>query len=203
MSRDYDYEKMLAGELYLAKNIHQENNGQKERILVQRINSTPVDNRDEIIRLEKEVFGSVGQNVFVNPPFYVDYGKHTHFGNHVFCNMDCIFLDVNTITIGNNVMFGPRVSLFTAGHPIDSDIRATDLEFGLPIVISDGVWIGGNVIVLPGVTIGENSIIAAGSVVTKDVPDNVIYGGNPAKKIRDINISDKEFWSRKKDDYYK
>lgn len=202
MSKDYDYERMLAGELYLAKNIKAENNGMKERLIVQQINSTPIDDRTEIIRLEKQVFGTVGDNVFVTPPFYVDYGKHTHFGNNVYCNVDCIFLDVNTITIGNEVMFGPRVNLFTAGHPIDSDIRATNLEFGLPIVIGDGVWIGGNVTILPGVSIGANSIIAAGSVVTKDVPNDVIYGGNPARFIREVNLDDKQYWIEKKNEYY-
>lgn len=113
------------------------------------------------------------------------------------------FLDVNKITIGDNVMVGPRVSFYTAGHPTDAEIRNEALEFGLPITVKDNVWIGGNVVILPGVTIGKNSIVAAGAVVTKDVPDNVIVGGNPARIIREIGDADKAKWERMKDTYYR
>lgn len=202
MSHDYDYEEMLKGNLYKASEIHPENKGYKQLELVQRINQTPINNRAEIVALEKKLFGSSGENIYVNPPFYVDYGKHIHLGNNVYCNMDCIFLDVNTITIGNNVMLGPRVSLYTAGHPIDAGVRITDLEFGHPIVIEDNVWIGGSSTVLPGVTIGKNSIVAAGAVVTKDVPADVIVGGNPAKVLRPITDEDKTYWEKEKAKYY-
>lgn len=99
-------------------------------------------------------------------------------------------------------MVGPRVSFYTAGHPTDAEIRNEALEFGLPITVKDNVWIGGNVVILPGVTIGKNSIVAAGAVVTKDVPDNVIVGGNPARVIREIGEDDKAKWERMKDTYY-
>ena len=184
MKKDYDYDAMLNGELYLARGISKENNADEARALNQRINQLPIGDRDEIVRLEKKLFGSTGENIYVNPPFYIDYGKHIFMGNNVYCNMDCVFLDVNTITIGNNVMLGPRVNLFTAGHPIDADVRISDLEFGLPIVIEDKVWIGGNATILPGVTVGENSIVAAGAVVTKDVPEFGVVGGVPAKLIK-------------------
>ncbi len=202
MKKDYDYDAMLKGELYLARGISKENNADEARALSQRINQLPIGDRDEIVRLEKKLFGSTGENVYVNPPFYIDYGKHIFMGNNVYCNMDCVFLDVNTITIGNNVMLGPRVNLFTAGHPIDADVRISDLEFGLPIVIEDKVWIGGNATILPGVTVGENSIVAAGAVVTKDVPANSIVGGNPARLIRLINEEDKSFWESKSKQYF-
>lgn len=202
MKKDYDYDAMLKGELYLARGISKENNADEARALSQRINQLPIGDRDEIVRLEKKLFGSTGENVYVNPPFYIDYGKHIFMGNNVYCNMDCVFLDVNTITIGNNVMLGPRVNLFTAGHPIDADVRISDLEFGLPIVIEDKVWIGGNATILPGVTVGENSIVAAGAVVTKDVPANSIVGGNPARLIRMINEEDKSFWEGKSKQYF-
>ncbi len=202
MKKDYDYDAMLKGELYLARGISKENNADEARALSQRINQLPIGDRDEIVRLEKKLFGSTGENVYVNPPFYIDYGKHIFMGNNVYCNMDCVFLDVNTITIGNNVMLGPRVNLFTAGHPIDADVRISDLEFGLPIVIEDKVWIGGNATILPGVTVGENSIVAAGAVVTKDVPANSIVGGNPARLIRMINEEDKSFWESKSKQYF-
>lgn len=202
MKKDYDYDAMLKGELYLARGISKENNADEARALNQRINQLPIGDRDEIVRLEKKLFGSTGENIYVNPPFYIDYGKHIFMGNNVYCNMDCVFLDVNTITIGNNVMLGPRVNLFTAGHPIDADVRISDLEFGLPIVIEDKVWIGGNATILPGVTVGENSIVAAGAVVTKDVPANSIVGGNPARLIRMINEEDKSFWESKSKQYF-
>lgn len=202
MKKDYDYDAMLNGELYLARGISKENNADEARALSQRINQLPIGDRDEIVRLEKKLFGSTGENIYVNPPFYIDYGKHIFMGNNVYCNMDCVFLDVNTITIGNNVMLGPRVNLFTAGHPIDADVRISDLEFGLPIVIEDKVWIGGNATILPGVTVGENSIVAAGAVVTKDVPANSIVGGNPARLIRMINEEDKSFWESKSKQYF-
>ena len=202
MKKDYDYDAMLNGELYLARGILKENNADEARALSQRINQLPIGDRDEIVRLEKKLFGSTGENIYVNPPFYIDYGKHIFMGNNVYCNMDCVFLDVNTITIGNNVMLGPRVNLFTAGHPIDADVRISDLEFGLPIVIEDKVWIGGNATILPGVTVGENSIVAAGAVVTKDVPANSIVGGNPARLIRMINEEDKSFWESKSKQYF-
>lgn len=115
--------------------------------------------------------------------------------------MDCMFLDVNYINIGNNVMFGPRVNLYTAGHPIDPLIRNEQLEYGAPINIKDNVWIGGNVTVLPGITIGKNAVVAAGSVVTKDVPEDSIVGGNPAKHIRDIDSKDYEKWNELKYKY--
>lgn len=202
MKKDYDYDAMLKGDLYLARGINDENNALNARALCQRINQLPINDREEIVRLEKELFGGTGENIYVNPPLYIDYGKHIFMGNNVYCNMDCVFLDVNTITIGNNVMLGPRVNLFTAGHPIDANVRISDLEFGLPIVIEDNVWIGGNSTILPGITVGENSIVAAGAVVTKDVPANSIVGGNPARLIRAISDEDKAYWASKSKDYF-
>ena len=132
----------------------------------------------------------------------MDYGRHIEVGHNFYANMDCFFLDVNKIIIGYNVMVGPRVSFYTAGHPTDAEVRKTDLEFGLPIHIESNVWIGGNAVILPGITIGRNSIIAAGSVVTKDVPGNTIVGGNPARVIREIDGVDKELWNRKLKEYH-
>lgn len=201
MSKDFNYKQLLEGKLYMHAEIHEENNIDKGRALTEKINQVPISDRDEIVRLEKQLFGSTGENIFVNPPLFVDYGKHVHMGENVYCNMNCTFLDVNTITLGNNVMLGPSVSLFTAGHPIDADVRNTKIEFGYPIVVEDNVWIGGSSTVLPGVTIGKNSVVAAGSVVTKDVPPNVVVGGNPAKVIRPITKED-EIFSRKQEEAY-
>lgn len=200
--KDFDYEQMLAGELYLAKFIQDENKSYHGQRLAQQINQVDIRNKEEIIRLEKQLFGSTGTYIYATPPVYVDFGRHVHIGENFYANTGCVFLDTTTITIGENVMLAPRVGLYTAGHPIDSDIRISDLEFALPITIKDNVWIGANAIVLPGVTIGKNSIIGAGAVVNKDIPENVIAAGNPAKIIREITKQDKEYWEKKKANYF-
>lgn len=201
MAVDFDYQEMLLGNLYLAGNILLENKSIHGKKIVQKINNTPIEEKETIVALERQVFGKTGDNLYVTPPFQVDYGRHVEIGNNFYANMDCIFLDVNKIKIGNNVMVGPRVSFYTAGHPIDPQIRIEELEFGLPITVEDNVWIGGNATILPGVTIGKNSIIAAGAVVTKDVAANTIVGGNPAQLIRAINEEDKRYWNKKKEEY--
>ncbi|MDT2758174.1 sugar O-acetyltransferase [Enterococcus xiangfangensis] len=202
MSRDFDYERMLAGELYCAPDISPKNSSMQGKKLVQQINQLPIDKVDEIIDLEKKLFGKTGETVYVHPPLYVDYGRHTEVGNNFYANMDCVFLDVNKIIIGNNVMLGPRVCLYTAGHPTDAEIRNKELEFGLSITIEDNVWIGGSALILPGVTVGKNSIVAAGSVVTKDVPRDTLVGGNPAKIIRTLGELDRKKWSIEEKKYF-
>ena len=197
----FDYQEMLLGNLYLAGNILPENKSIHGKKIIQKINNTPIEEKETIVALERQVFGKTGDNLYVTPPFQVDYGRHVEIGNNFYANMVCIFLDVNKIKIGNNVMVGPRVSFYTAGHPIDPQIRIEELEFGLPITVEDNVWIGGNATILPGVTIGKNSIIAAGAVVTKDVAANTIVGGNPAQLIRAINEEDKRYWNKKKEEY--
>ena len=201
MAVDFDYQEMLLGNLYLAGNIFPENKSIHGKKIVQKINNTPIEEKETIVALERQVFGKTGDNLYVTPPFQVDYGRHIEIGNNFYANMDCIFLDVYNIKIGNNVMVGPRVSFYTAGHPIDPQIRIEELEFGLPITVEDNVWIGGSATILPGVTIGKNSIIAVGAVVTKDVAANTIFGGNPAQLIRAINEEDKRYWDKKKEEY--
>ncbi|CDI46490.1 sugar O-acetyltransferase [Lactococcus lactis] len=201
MAVDFDYQEMLLGNLYLAGNILPENKSIHGKKIIQKINNTPIEEKETIVALERQVFGETGDNLYVTPPFQVDYGRHVEIGNNFYANMDCIFLDINKIKIGNNVMVGPRVSFYTAGHPIDPQIRIEELEFGLPITVEDNVWIGGSATILPGVTIGKNSIIAAGAVVTKDVAANTIFGGNPAQLIRAINEEDNHYWNKKKEEY--
>jgi len=194
-------ERMLKGDLYISD--ANELNEMKTYLLGRMHQYNHSDYNDFLLRdkLIKEILGGHKDTLKITPPVYFDYGKHTFIGRDFYANFDCIFLDVNTITIGDNVMFGPRVGLYTAGHPIDADIRNEGLEFGLPIKIGNNVWIGGNAIVMPGVTIGDNSIIGAGSVVTKDIPAHVIAVGNPCKVVRKITAEDKLYWEAKKKVY--
>lgn len=202
MSKDPEYDRMLAGKLYVTDKIKEFNREWPGKRLVQRINQLPADHVHEIIALERRIFQGEHDNVFVQPPFEVDYGRHIKVGKNFYCNVNAVFLDTNWITIGDNVKIGPRVNLLTAGHPVDAGVRTDLLEFARPIVIGDNTWLGGNVTVLPGVTIGSNSVVGAGAVVTKDVPDNVIVVGTPAKVLREITDADREYWEREADEYY-
>lgn len=195
-------EKMLAGKLYIANDEELRRMSNKSRDLLDQFNNTKFadfDSRREIIH---KLFGKVGKNANMNKPFYCDYGVNIEVGDNFYVNFDCIILDVNKVTIGNNVMFAPRVSIYTAGHPIDKDVRNESLEFGTEVKIGNDVWIGGNVVINPGVTIGDNVVIGSGAVVTKDIPSNVIAVGNPAKVLREINENDKILWENKKQEYY-
>ncbi len=146
---DFDYMQMLKGELYYAPTILPENKSTKGKVLAQKINQLPIDNVKEIVALEKELLGKTGNELYITPPLHVDYGRHIEVGENFYANMDCIFLDVNKIIFGDNVMVGPRASFYTAGHPIDPTIRTAELEFGTPIIVEDNVWIGGSATILP------------------------------------------------------
>lgn len=145
-----------------------------------------------------ELFGSIGQNIKVDTPFYCDYGKHIFIGNNVIININCTFVDCNKISIGNNVMIASNVQIYTATHPVETEERlienwdeASDhpyfRTYALPVIIGNNVWLGGGVIVLPGVTIGDNSVIGAGSVVNKSIPANSVAVGNPCRVVKQIN----------------
>ncbi len=177
-------EKMIAGELYDASDITLTEDRKRARELFKRFNdSAEGEDRNSII---KELFGSVGHNFYIEPSFKCDYGYNIFAGDNLYINYDCIMLDVSTIKIGNNCMIAPRVCIYTASHPVDAVKRISGLEFAMPVEIGDNVWIGGNSVINPGVTIGNNVVIAAGSVVVKNVPDNMVVGGNPAHIIREL-----------------
>lgn len=137
------------------------------------------------------------EKLYLEPPFYCEYGTHIEVGENFYANLNCVMLDVGKITIGDNVLFGPNVSLYTAGHPIHPESRNSGYEYGIPITIGNNVWIGGSCAVLPGVTIGDNCVIGAGSVVTRDIPCNVIAAGNPCRVIREITEEDRKYYFRK------
>ena len=201
MGQDPEYNRMLAGQLYITEKIHAEHREWPGKMLVQQINALPADQLSEITRLEAQFFGA--KDVYVQPPFQVDYGTHIKVGTNFYCNADAMFLDTNWITIGNNVKIGPRVNLLTAGHPIDASVRVAMLEFAKPITIGDNTWLGGNVTVLPGVSIGANTVVGAGSVVVHDLPDNVVAVGNPAKVLRKITDADRKLWTKQAAQYEK
>lgn len=147
--------------------------------------------RNEIL---KSLLAQVGENCYVEPPLHANWGKNTHFGNNVYANFNLTLVDDTDIFVGDNVMFGPNVTLATAGHPINPELRIKAAQFNIPITIGNNVWLGAGVIVMPGVNIGDNSVIGAGSVVTKDIPANVVAVGNPCRVMREINERDKKYY---------
>lgn len=196
-----DKERMLAQKLYMAGVGELATDNKKSRRLTRLFNNTTEEQQEYRTELLQQLFESVGEKAFIEPPFRCDYGCHITIGNNFYANFDCIIVDVAKVKIGNNVFFGPRVGVYTAGHPIDPDVRNTLLEFGKEITIGDNVWIGGNAVINPGVTIGNNVVIGSGSVVTKDIPDNVIAVGNPCKVLRAITAEDKQYWEQQKAEY--
>lgn len=149
-------------------------------------------------KLMKTLFAEVGENCYIEPPLHANWGIHTHFGKNVYANFNLTLVDDTHIYIGDHTMIGPNVTIATAGHPIDPDYRRNVAQFNIPVTIECNVWIGANSVVLPGVTIGENSVIGAGSVVTKDIPANVVAVGNPCRVLRDIGEHDKEYYYKKR-----
>ena len=189
------FELQKQGLLYgLDKGLRQTHLNSKR--IVRLLNSTLETENDRRRELVRELFASAGEGAYVEPPFHCDYGVNTRVGRMFYCNYDCVFLDCGSITIGDYVMLGPKVALYAVGHPIDAQVRQTFLEFGRPIVIGDRVWIGGSAVICPGVTIGENTVIGAGSVVTHDIPANVVAAGNPCRVIRPITQDDADYWQK-------
>lgn len=194
--------KMLDGKLYLADDIELKQMSLEAKRVMHEFNKTTEYDRAYRKDLIKSIFKSTGNNFKIQPPIFIDYGKHISIGENFYANHDCIFLDVNEIEIKDNVMFGPRVSVYTAGHPIDANVRRTQLEFGLKVTIGNDVWVGGNVVINPGVTIGDRAVIGSGSVVTKDIPSDVVAAGNPCKVIRKITDEDRIIWEEKQKEYH-
>lgn len=184
-------ENMLAGKLYKVDEELATLMAENKKKIAQFNRATSEDKQSRLIQT---IIPNAGHSIHIEPPFHCDYGCHVHLGNNFYANYDCIMLDVNEIHIGNNVLLGPRVGIYTAGHPISSKVRNSGLEFGTSIVIGDDVWVGGNTIINPGVTIGSNTVIGSGSVVTRDIPANVIAAGNPCRVIRKITTQDELKW---------
>ncbi len=178
-----ELKKMLAGELYDACDPQLCRMRMKARKLTRKFNATTEEERDLRAAILNELFASVG-SATIEPPFHCDYGSHISVGKNFYMNFNCIILDCAKVDIGDDVMCGPGVQIYTAYHPIEASMRAEGLELAAPVKIGNNVWIGGGAIICPGVSIGDNTTIGAGSVVTGDVPANVFAAGNPCRVLR-------------------
>ena len=198
-------ERMLAGLPYKAwlDGLSEERMENKKRIY--QYNLLAPDAVEEQEQLIKKSLGKTGRHVHIEAPFHCDYGYNIEVGENFFANYNLTVLDVGLVRIGNNAQIAPNVSIYTAGHPVHPESRNSGYEYGIAITIGDNVWIGGNAVIMPGVTIGDNVVIGAGSIVTKDLPSNVIAAGNPCRVIREITDADRDYYYKDRrfdvDDY--
>jgi maltose O-acetyltransferase len=176
-------EKMLAGELYDPLDPELVAGRERARDLSQSLNVTRERDTDERREILTRLFGKGGDTVWMQPPFYCDYGANIELGTRVFFNFNCVVLDVCRVAIGDFTLFGPAVQIYTPMHPMDAELRRRE-EYGKPVEIGSDVWVGGGAVILPGVRIGSRAVIGAGSVVTRDIPDDVFAAGNPCRVIR-------------------
>lgn len=168
------------------------------RRLIQALNTADYSDFDKLKGIAHKLVRGSRKNLCIVPPFYCDYGFHIEVGDNFFANYNCTILDVGKVEIGDNVMLAPNVAIYTAGHPLHPVSRNSGYEYGIPVKIGNNVWIGGNVVITPGVTIGDNVVIGAGSVVTKDIPSNVIAIGSPCSVLREITEEDKKYYYKDK-----
>jgi maltose O-acetyltransferase len=179
-------EKMLSGQLYRAADADLIAARRRARRLCRLYNATTEEETERRRQLLAELFGQVGPEVEIEPPFACDYGENIRAGSGLYVNFGCVILDCGRVDIGEGVLLGPGVQIYAAYHPTDPAVRATGAELAGPIRIGNNVWIGGQAVLCPGVTIGDNTTIGAGSIVTRDVPAGVIAAGNPCRVIRPV-----------------
>jgi len=180
-----EHQKMLTGQPYDPMDSELVAARARARDLCQSLNATREADEDERRRILTELFAVGGETVWMQPPFYCDYGANIELGERVFFNFNCVVLDVCPVRIGSFSLFGPAVQIYTPMHPLNATLRRTQ-EFGKPVEIGSDVWVGGGAIILPGVRIGSRAVIGAGSVVTRDVPDGAFAAGNPCRVIRAV-----------------
>ncbi|WP_443662498.1 maltose acetyltransferase domain-containing protein [Clostridium sp.] len=157
-------------------------------------NNTRPNEEIERKDLLKKLLGDMGEDIWIEPPVHMAYGTNVHIGNHFYANFNFVIVDDIDVYIGEHVMIAPNVTITPTGHPVDSELRRPGTQFSIPVRIGNNVWIGSNVVILPGITIGDNAVIGAGSVVTHDIPENVVAVGNPCHLLRKINERDKEYY---------
>ena len=158
-------------------------------------NATRPLEQEKRAALLKEMFAQIGEGCYIEPPLHANFGgRHVHFGDRVYANFNLTLVDDTHIYVGSGTMFGPNVTLATAGHPIDPELRARGLQYNMPVRIGENCWLGAGVTVMPGVTVGDNTVIGAGSVVTKDIPSGVVAVGNPCRVLREVGEHDREFY---------
>lgn len=188
-------DKMHTGELYLPG----DEEIMKEQLLcldrLYDFNHTRPTELEKRAALMKEMFAEVGENCYIEPPFYSNFGgKHVHFGKSIYCNFGLTMVDDTHIYVGDYTMFGPNVTVATAGHPILPELREKAYQYNASVHIGKNCWIGAGAVILPGITIGNNVVVGAGSVVTKELPDNVVAVGNPCRILREVNEHDREYY---------
>lgn len=191
------YERMLEGKIYdpFDPEIIKEQSGCME--LLYEYNATRPGEPDKREELLKKMFGSIGEGCYIEPPLHANWaGKHVFMGNQVYANFNLTIVDDANIYIGDKVMFGPNVTIATANHPINPQLREKGMQYNKEVHIGNNVWIGAGAIIVPGITIGDNSVIGAGSIVTRDIPANVVAVGNPCRVMREIGEHDREFFFR-------
>lgn len=193
-------ERMLSGKLYNPYKVG-DGSWEKSREALEKFNTMSYKQEKERMQVLRDLFGKLAEDAVITPPFYCDKGPQIYIGKHFYANTGLLILDEADVRIGDNVFLAPRVSIFTAGHPIDARVRNTELEYAKPVTIGSDVWIGGNTTINPGVTIGNNVVIGSGSVVTKDISAGVIAAGNPCKVIRKITEEDRIFWEQQEKEY--
>lgn len=178
--------KMKSGELYQCNSPELFEKQWACNAVMYEFNHTSPMEQKKREELAKKLFGTVGKDSYVEPPVYANWGINTHLGDNVYVNFGLTLVDDTDVYIGNHVMIGPNVTIATAGHPTDPELRKQEMQFNRPVHIGDNAWIGAGAIILPGVTIGANTTIGAGSVVTKDIPANVVAFGNPCKVQKEV-----------------
>ncbi|MBC8004936.1 MAG: sugar O-acetyltransferase [Verrucomicrobia bacterium] len=189
--------KMIAGKPYKASDAELVREREIAKDLLFTYNTLPpkeIERRNEIL---KKLLGNVGAKFHIEASFRCDYGYNIEIGENFYSNYNFLILDCAKVRIGDNVLMGPNVSIYTAGHPLHYELRNLEVEYAFPVTIGNNVWIGGNVVINPGVSIGNNSVVGSGSVVTKDIPDNVIAMGNPCRVFRKITDEDKLYYYKK------
>ena len=197
-----EWDRMMDQKLYNPFGV---DDGSFERVHAaqRRFNASDDLNDKEAFEALKACFAEAPDDMILLAPVYFDHADRIRFGRHFFANTGLTILDEHYVTFGDNVFLAPHVSIYTAGHPIDAEVRNTNLEYARPVTIGSDVWIGGNVVINPGVTIGDDVVIGSGSVVTRDIPSHVIAAGNPCRVIRPITEKDHDNWHQQWDEYKK